>query len=90
MGFIAKLTTKGQITIPKSVRAAMGLQEGDLIEFKPNESGSFDMGRHKRKGAAEGVLAPFLEAQHRAPTTEEMDEAIAQFLSEKAKQQKLR
>lgn len=30
----ARLTSKGQITIPKSVRAALGLREGDTVNFR--------------------------------------------------------
>jgi AbrB family looped-hinge helix DNA binding protein len=36
----AKVTTKGQITIPKPVRDELGLQAGDKIAFVP-ENGSF-------------------------------------------------
>jgi antitoxin PrlF len=30
----ARLTTKGQITIPKAVREALGLTEGDTVLFR--------------------------------------------------------
>lgn len=30
----ARLTSKGQVTIPKSVRRALGLQEGDSVVFR--------------------------------------------------------
>lgn len=30
----ARLTSKGQITIQKSVRAALGLREGDTVNFR--------------------------------------------------------
>lgn len=30
----ARLTSKGQITIPKSVREALGLHEGDAVIFR--------------------------------------------------------
>ena len=34
MDIAAKLTSKGQITLPKSVRDALGLAEGDQIVFR--------------------------------------------------------
>jgi AbrB family looped-hinge helix DNA binding protein len=30
----AKVTSKGQVTIPKAVRAALGIREGDEIVFR--------------------------------------------------------
>jgi len=37
----AKLTSKGQVTIPKSVRERMGLRTGDRIEFVEEAPGEF-------------------------------------------------
>lgn len=34
MRTISRLTTKGQITIPKAVRAALRLAEGDIVAFE--------------------------------------------------------
>jgi len=34
----AKITSKGQVTIPKSVRDALGLQEGDELLFRVDRS----------------------------------------------------
>ena len=34
MDVAAKVTSKGQITIPKDVRDALGIQEGDQIVFR--------------------------------------------------------
>lgn len=31
---IATLTSKGQVTIPKAVREALGLEEGDQVRFE--------------------------------------------------------
>jgi len=36
----AKLTSKGQLTVPKSVREALGLRTGDSIDFV-RENGGF-------------------------------------------------
>lgn len=33
MDVAAKLTSKGQVTIPKAVRDALGLEEGDKVVF---------------------------------------------------------
>ena len=35
MKYAAKITSKGQITIPKAVRETMGLEEGDYVVFEP-------------------------------------------------------
>jgi len=37
----ATLTSKGQITVPKSVREALGLDSGDRVEFVETEKGEF-------------------------------------------------
>lgn len=39
----ATITSKGQVTIPASVRAALGVDTGDRIEFIENESGRFEV-----------------------------------------------
>ena len=33
MRLISRITSKGQITIPKAVRSALGLVDGDLVSF---------------------------------------------------------
>lgn len=43
----AKLTTKGQITIPKTVRDRLGLRAGDEIEFV-EDHGSFHLQKRVR------------------------------------------
>ena len=37
----ATLTSKGQVTIPASVRAALGLDTGSRIEFVENANGQY-------------------------------------------------
>jgi len=37
MRYAAKITSKGQITIPKAVRETMGLEEGDYVVFEPED-----------------------------------------------------
>ena len=37
----ATVTTKGQITIPKEVRDALGIEAGDRVEFVAEEEGVY-------------------------------------------------
>ena len=39
----ATMTTKGQITIPAIVRAALGVEAGDRVEFVQIEPGRFEL-----------------------------------------------
>ncbi|MEP7457031.1 AbrB/MazE/SpoVT family DNA-binding domain-containing protein [Phyllobacterium sp. SB3] len=38
---VATLTSKGQVTIPVSVRNALGIDTGDRIDFVQTEDGAF-------------------------------------------------
>lgn len=35
----AKVTSKGQVTIPKELRAKMGIKEGDYLQIKESPTG---------------------------------------------------
>ena len=37
--YVSRMTSKGQTTIPKEVRAILGLKEGSEIAFKPGVGG---------------------------------------------------
>ena len=36
---VATLTSKGQITVPQSVRVSLGLENGDKVDFVPDATG---------------------------------------------------
>ena len=36
---LAKVTSKGQVTIPAEVRKSLGVKPGDKLRFEPQESG---------------------------------------------------
>jgi antitoxin PrlF len=38
---VATLTSKGQITLPHSVRSSLGLQAGDKLDFIADDAGGF-------------------------------------------------
>jgi len=39
MSYIAKLTSKGQITIPQEIRRRLGIRQGDQVSFEFEENG---------------------------------------------------
>ena len=56
----AKVTSKGQITVPKGVREALGLSPGDQLEFV-EEEGQFYIRKRVRRSPFDrylGYLAP--------------------------------
>jgi len=71
----AKVTSKGQITIPQEIRERMGVSEGDRVEFVYLDDGGFAL-----KPATRSIkeLKGIIPLRRRRPVTlEEMDDAIA-------------
>jgi AbrB family looped-hinge helix DNA binding protein len=72
------LTTRGQTTIPKSIREALGLQPGDRVEFTLKDERAV----LRRAGADLSALDGMLDRSGREPVSiEEMDETIRQAAS---------
>lgn len=71
----ARMTSKGQITIPATVRDAMGASSGTRIEFIPLGDGRFEI-------VAANLPVEALKGMIKRPevpvTIEQMNEAIAQ------------
>jgi AbrB family looped-hinge helix DNA binding protein len=69
----AKVTSKGQITIPAEVRKAMRLDAGDEVEFVVAGNGRFSL---KPRNGSIRDLAGCARRLDRVPTIEEMNEAL--------------
>ena len=69
----AKLTSKGQITIPKAVREALGVAPGDQLVFHVHEDGRVTV-----EAATIELTSLFgiLKPKVRGVTIEQMQEAI--------------
>ena len=68
-----KMTIRGQVTVPKRVRDALGLSAGDAVEFHLNGDGEFVLRKVPsasagRRGSRDGP--PRLEAQMRRRAAE--------------------
>ena len=70
----SKVTTKGQITIPKAVRIALGVEAGDRVEFVVREDGVVEMIARTRPLLS---LAGILGERRLGVTLDDMDAAIA-------------
>ena len=76
----ARMTSKGQITVPKDVRLKLGLKPGDRVRFLVEADGRVRLLPAKRDI---GELVGILPKPKRALTIEEMDEAVARAVAEK-------
>ena len=85
---LAKVTRKGQITIPKELREALGLQTGDYIALRPLMEGVLmskaSISSHLK---AEDVV-PHVVAHHGAPVSratakdKDLNEAVEEIEEE--------
>jgi antitoxin PrlF len=77
---VAKITSKGQITIPVRIRALLGVGAGDRVEFVEIEKGQVLVVPATR--SIRELNGMFRGRVKKPVTIEEMDEAIAQRASE--------
>jgi antitoxin PrlF len=56
----AKLTSKGQVTIPIAARKALDLQEGDSIAFRVLDGGKVEMFKDHTVKSDDAVVAAYL------------------------------
>lgn len=55
----AKVTSKGQITLPADVRKSLHLKPGDRVDFIRNEAGNFEIkARTGRLSDLRGIVKP--------------------------------
>ena len=76
---IATVTSKGQITIPARVRAAMGIDAGDRVEFVELDEGQFTLVPATR--SVQELKGLFQGKRGRPVSIKEMKAAIARRAS---------
>lgn len=72
---LSKVTSKGQVTIPKPIRSALGLEPGDRVDFRVSSDGQVVL-----EAATIDLmsLCGSLRPTETSLSLEEMDEAIAE------------
>jgi AbrB family looped-hinge helix DNA binding protein len=76
----AKMTSKGQITVPKDVRLKLGLKPGDRIRFLLEADGRVRLMPAKRDISE---LVGILPRPKRALSIEEMEDAIGRAVADR-------
>lgn len=74
----AVLTSKGQITIPKEVREALGVESGDRLEFVQTAKGGYEVIAASRDVRE---LKGMIGRPRRAVSVEDMRKAVARRAS---------
>ncbi|QHS15920.1 AbrB/MazE/SpoVT family DNA-binding domain-containing protein [Halopenitus persicus] len=74
-----RVTTKGQVTIPKEIREALGIEPGDAVEFERTESG-YEL-RKEEPTTADGD-DPFEKYRGSAAVEETMPERMRRLRGE--------
>lgn len=80
----AKVTSKGQVTLPKSLRDTLDINEGDQIEFAVDASQHVSIVKLRAAGSSAGILKHL--ANNKPVTVEEMNEAIEKTITKKFNQ----
>lgn len=83
MGIEAKITSKGQTTIPAEIRERLGLQTGDRIAFIEMEQGFLIVPRNRPVSSLFGLLAEYALP---GTTVEDYDRAIGEGMSDHVEQ----
>jgi len=72
---LTTMTIKGQVTIPKRIRDALGLKPGAKIDFAVNQDGEVVL--HRAKVAAKGQKDRFESARGKADIKWRTDDLMA-------------
>lgn len=74
---ISTLTSKGQVTVPKTIRERLDLRAGDRLEFSIDDAGQIVARPGRQDRHDRGIFGVLRDFAHPKPVTvEEMNQAI--------------
>lgn len=79
----AKVTSKGQITIPKNIREKLNIKPGDKVNFIVDNEGEVKI--YPQKKPIESLRGILHRPGQKSLSVEEMNEGITEYLKEKYK-----
>ena len=81
----SRMTSKGQVTLPKSLRSALSLHEGDNIQFSVEVGGRVVLYKQDAPGASSGCGRKFIVGKKLAPANwADIDTAVASAMAQRA------
>ena len=79
----AKVTSKGQITLPKPIRTKLAIKAGDRLEFTLGAASQFSVRKKGAPGSSAGCGRRYLSAGRKPITVEQMDAGIRKAIINK-------
>ena len=79
----AKVTSKGQVTLPKQLRTQLAIRSGDRLEFEMDKPDRISVRKKRAPGSSTGCGKRFLKRKRKAITVEGMDAGIRKAVSQK-------
>jgi len=79
----AKITAKGQVTLPKGLRTALALREGDHVQFTLNDEGGALLEKRTVPGASAGCGARFAAARKAPASLDDIRESVAKAMAQR-------
>jgi len=79
----AKITSKGQIAIPKQIRESLAIRTGDRLEFSLEPSNHISLRKKGDPGLSAGCAKRLVKHGFKPLTEQEIDEAIRGHMKRK-------
>ncbi len=79
----AKVTSKGQVTLPKKLRDSLSIRTGDHIEFSLEEPDLIFLRKTSAPGSSAGCGRKFLEQGRKPVRLKDMENAVAEAAAER-------
>ena len=79
----AKVTSKGQVTLPKGIRETLSIRAGDRLEFAIEPANTILIRKKSYPGSSAGCAKHLLKPGQKPFTSEEIDEAIRDHMRKK-------
>ena len=77
----ATVTSKGQVTLPKPIRDALGIDAGTILDFELDTKGGLAV--RKVKNDPLSIVGMFHKPGRKPATLEDMDQAITEAVLER-------